>query len=200
VQTLRFHREPRRAPPTRPGRCWSRVVARSARHRRSGCGTGAASSADSGRRIRHASTPTQIRRAARYFAISSKKSMCALKKKLNRGAKSSIASPARTADSTYAKPLANVNCELLSRRGARLADVVAGDRHGVARGQLRGTRTGSCRSRAASRASAGKDEILCALVLLENVVLDRSAQPLTRDAGLVADRDVHRQQRRSARS
>ena len=35
----------------------------------------------------------QIRRAARYFAISSKKSMCALKKKDRRGAKSSTASP-----------------------------------------------------------------------------------------------------------
>ena len=36
-------------------------------------------------------------RAALYFAISSKKSLCALKKKLRRGAKSSTASPRSTA-------------------------------------------------------------------------------------------------------
>ena len=35
----------------------------------------------------------QIRRAARYLAISSKKSMCALKKNDSRGAKSSTARP-----------------------------------------------------------------------------------------------------------
>ena len=39
------------------------------------------------------SSRAQIRRAARYFAISSKKSICALKKKLRRGAKSSTSIP-----------------------------------------------------------------------------------------------------------
>ena len=39
-------------------------------------------------------------RAARYFAISSKKSMCALKKKLRRGAKASTSKPVVIADST----------------------------------------------------------------------------------------------------
>ena len=46
------------------------------------------------------SSRAQIRRAARYFAISSKKSMCALKKKLRRGAKSSTSRPRSTACST----------------------------------------------------------------------------------------------------
>ena len=50
-----------------------------------------------------------MRRAARYLAISSKKSMWALKKKLKRGAKSSTARPDASAASTYANPLANVN-------------------------------------------------------------------------------------------
>ncbi len=50
-----------------------------------------------------------MRRAARYLAISSKKSTCALKKKLRRGANASTASPAASADSTYANPLASVN-------------------------------------------------------------------------------------------
>ena len=50
-----------------------------------------------------------MRRAARYLAISSKKSLWALKKKLSRGAKSSTAIPAANAASTYANPLAKVN-------------------------------------------------------------------------------------------
>src|SRR5205807_5826746 len=49
------------------------------------------------------------RRAARYFAISSKKSRCALKKKLRRGAKSSTSRPRSSAASTYANPSASVN-------------------------------------------------------------------------------------------
>ena len=43
-----------------------------------------------------------IRRAARNFATSSKKSMWQAKKNETRGAKSSIASPAASAASTYA--------------------------------------------------------------------------------------------------
>ena len=43
------------------------------------------------------SSRAQIRRAARILAISSKKSICALKKKLRRGAKSSTSSPRSTA-------------------------------------------------------------------------------------------------------
>ena len=51
----------------------------------------------------------QIRRAARYFAISSKKSLWALKKNERRGAKSSTSSPRSRQASTYAKPSARVN-------------------------------------------------------------------------------------------
>ena len=51
----------------------------------------------------------QIRRAARYFAISSKKSRCALKKKDSRGAKSSTSRPRSIAHSTYVNPSASVN-------------------------------------------------------------------------------------------
>ncbi len=46
------------------------------------------------------SSRAQIRRAARYLATSSKKSMWALKKKLSRGAKSSTSIPRSTARST----------------------------------------------------------------------------------------------------
>ena len=48
-------------------------------------------------------------RAARYLAISSKKSIWALKKKLSRGAKSSTSRPRSSAHSTYVKPSARVN-------------------------------------------------------------------------------------------
>jgi len=51
----------------------------------------------------------QIRRAARYFAISSKKSRCALKKKDRRGANSSTSRPRAMQASTYANPSASVN-------------------------------------------------------------------------------------------
>ena len=49
------------------------------------------------------------RRAARNFATSWKKSLCALKKKDNRSPKASGERPAATAASQYAMPLASVN-------------------------------------------------------------------------------------------
>ena len=51
----------------------------------------------------------QIRRAARNFATSSSSVVRATKKNASRGAKSSTASPARTAARTYSTPLASVN-------------------------------------------------------------------------------------------
>ena len=51
----------------------------------------------------------QSRRAARNFATSWKKSLCALKKKDRRSPKSSADSPAATAASQYAMPFASVN-------------------------------------------------------------------------------------------
>ncbi len=51
----------------------------------------------------------QMRRAARYLAISSKKSLCALKKNDMRGANTSTASPAATPQFTYSMPSASVN-------------------------------------------------------------------------------------------
>ena len=55
------------------------------------------------------STFAQILRAARNFAISSKKSIVELKKKLSRGANSSTLSPASSPSSTYPNPSASVN-------------------------------------------------------------------------------------------
>ena len=58
---------------------------------------------------RSRSSRAQMRRAARYFATSSKKSIWALKKKLRRGAKSSTFRPRATASSTYVRPSLIVN-------------------------------------------------------------------------------------------
>ncbi len=53
-------------------------------------------------------TRAQIRRAARNFATSSSRVVRETKKNASRGAKSSTASPARTAARTYSTPLARV--------------------------------------------------------------------------------------------
>src|SRR5207245_4700544 len=59
-------------------------------------------------------TRAQIRRAARNFATSSKKSIPQLKKKERRGAKSSTFKPASSPRSTYANPSASVNASSLT--------------------------------------------------------------------------------------
>ena len=71
------------------------------------------------------------RRAARYFATSSKRLLCALKKKLSRGAKSSSARPAASAASTYAMPLASVKAISWTAVEPGLADVIPRDRNRV---------------------------------------------------------------------
>ena len=66
----------------------------------------------------------QMRRAARSLAISSKKSLCELKKNESRGAKSSTFRP-RRARLDVGDAVGEREGELLHRRRARLADVVA---------------------------------------------------------------------------
>ena len=102
-------REPRRAPGSRRGSGCSAAAAASATRRRSGCGSASRSSARSRRDSARSSASHQIRRAARNLAISSKKSLCELKKNDSRGAKSSTRSPRSIAASTYAIPSAIVN-------------------------------------------------------------------------------------------
>ncbi len=59
-------------------------------------------------------TRAQIARAARYFAISSKKSLCALKKNEMRGVNASTSSPASTPYCTYSMPSRSVNASSCS--------------------------------------------------------------------------------------
>ena len=73
----------------------------------------------------------QMRRAARNFAISSKKSECELKKNEIRGANSSTSRPASIARLHVFDPVAQGERQLLRRRGAGFADVIAADRDRV---------------------------------------------------------------------
>src|SRR5437762_3376430 len=75
----------------------------------------------------------QRRRAARNFATSWKKWLCALKKNESRSPNSSGESPASTAASAYAMPFASVNassCTAVERigRDAGAADLAVGAR------------------------------------------------------------------------
>ena len=80
---------------------------------------------------RSRSSRAQIRRAARNFAISSKKSLCALKKNDSRGANVVDGEAARDRRLDVGEAVRERERELLHRRRAGLADVVAGDRDRV---------------------------------------------------------------------
>ena len=102
-------RAPRPSPGRRRARCCSRAAARPASRRRSARACAAATTPASSRRTRRACRFAQMRRAARNFAISSKKSLCTSKKNERRGAKSSTSRPRAMPRSTYSKPLRSVN-------------------------------------------------------------------------------------------
>ena len=72
--------------------------------------------------------------------------------------------------------------ELLGRRGAGLADVVARDRDRVPPGHL-GRREGHGVAHEAHRGPRREDELLLGLVLLQDVVLQGAPEALARDAG-----------------
>ena len=76
-------------------------------------------------------TSAQSLRAARNLAISSKKSLCELKKNEMRGAKSSTSSPRVDAVLHVLDAVAQRERQLLQRRRAGFADVIAADRDRV---------------------------------------------------------------------
>ena len=139
-----------------------------------------------------------MRRAARYLAISSKKSRCALKKNESRGAKSSTSSPRSRRPLDVGEPVRERERELLRGVRAGLADVVAGDRDRVplrhlARAEL--DHVGDEPHRRLGR----EDALLLRDVLLEDVRLDRPAELRARDALLLADARVEGEQDRRGR-
>ena len=78
----------------------------------------------------------QSRRAARNFATSSKRWLCALKKKERRGAKASTSSPRADRRRDVGAGVGEGEGQLLHGRRARLADVVAADRDRVPAGKV----------------------------------------------------------------
>ena len=85
--------------------------------------------------------------------------------------------------------------QLFSGGGARFADVVAGDRDRVPTRHLRGGE----RDRVAHeshRLTWWEHELLLGLVLLQDVVLQRAAEPSAVHAGLLGLGDEHREDRR----
>ena len=83
------------------------------------------------RRSGRASTCAQILRAARYLAISSKKSLCALKKKLRRGANSSTGQAALERPVDVLDAVAQRERQFLHRGRSGFADVIAADRNRI---------------------------------------------------------------------
>ena len=86
-----------------------------------------------------------MRRAARNFATSSNRSLCAAKKNDSRGANESTASPASTALRDVLDRVRERERELLHRRRAGFANVVAGDRDRIPVRHLGGAEAEQCR-------------------------------------------------------
>ena len=150
------------------------------------------------RRTGRACARAQSVRAARYLAISSKKSLWALKKNDMRGTKSSTSSPASTPHCTYSRPSRSVNassCSAVapaSRMWYPLTEIVF----------HRGTSSRAEREDVGDephRRTRRKDVFLLGDELLEDVVLNRARQRLPAGALLLGDDQVHREDHRRRR-
>ena len=133
-----------------------------------------------------------MRRAARYLAISSKKSLCALKKNDSRGANSSTSSPRSMPHSTYSMPSRSVNASSCSAVEPGFADVVAADARSC-------STCGTCRvpnsivsttSRIDGR--GGKMYSFCAMYSLRMSFCSVPHSCVQSDALLLGDGQVHR--------
>ena len=121
------------------------------------------------------------RRAARYLAISSRKSLCALKKNESRCPKPIDVEPGVDGRLHVGDRVREGERDLLHGGRARLADVVPADRDRVPVGQLaiaEGEDVGDDAQRGARRIDVGPARD----VFLEDVVLDRPGQRLLVDA------------------
>ena len=96
------------------------------------------------------------------------------------------------------EPVLQRERELLRRRRARLADVVAGDRDRVPQRHLARAELDHVRDEPHGRLGR-EDVLLLRDVLLEDVRLDRAAQRRARDALLLGDADVEGEQHRRGR-
>ena len=143
-------------------------------------------------------TCAQMRRAARYFAISSKKSLCELKKKEMRGAKSSTSQPGVDPVLHVLDSVAKRERQLLRGRRAGFANVIAAHRNRVPPRHLlraEGKHVGDQPHRRTRRI----DVFLLRDEFLEDVVLDRARQRLPAGALLLRHHEIHREQHRRRR-
>ena len=124
---------------------------------------------------RSLSQRAQIRRAARSFAISSKKSMCALKKNDRPGANVFDVEPARLPQLDVGEPVGQRERELLRRRRSGLADVIAGDAHRMPSRHVLGAERHQVADQPQVRARR-EDPLLLRDVLLHDVGLQRAVQ------------------------
>ena len=139
-----------------------------------------------------------MRRAARNLAISSKKSLWELKKNDSRGANSSTGRPASIPYCTYSTPSRSVKAsswsavEPASRMWYPEIEIVFQLRNVLrAEGELVRDQP--------HRGARREDVLLLGDVFLQDVVLERAADPLPRRAVLLGDREVHRQRDRRRR-
>ncbi len=136
-----------------------------------------------------------MRRAARYLAISSKKSMCALKKNDRRGANASTSRPSALPELDVCEAVRDRERELLRGRRARFADVVAGDRDRVPFRQL-GRAERNRVAHQTHRRPGREDEFLLRLIFLQDVVLQGAAEAPPCDTIGFGVRNEHRKDHR----
>ncbi len=121
-----------------------------------------------------------MRRAARYLAISSKKSICALKKKRQAWREVVDVEAALDGLLDVGEAVLERERELLLRGRPSLADVVAGDRDRVPARHLARAPLDHVAAQAHRRVDR-EAPLLLRDVLLEDVGLDRAGEPLARD-------------------
>ena len=122
-----------------------------------------------------ASSVAQMRRAARYLAISSKKSRWALKKKRQPGCELVDGEPGRQGRLDVGEPVGQGEGQLLGGRRSGFADVVARHRHRMEAGHL-GRAEADDVGDQTHRRPRREDVLLLGLVLLQHVVLQGAAE------------------------
>ncbi len=132
----------------------------------------------------------QMRRAARYLAISSKKSLWALKKKESRGANWSMSRPRVQCPAGIFQPISQGEGQLLSGGGTGLADMIAGDTDRVPLGEVMGAEFDGVGDQAHGWVR-GEDIFFLGDEFFQDVILNGAAQLIRADTLLFGGGNVH---------
>ena len=151
------------------------------------------------RRSGRAASAPRVAAPRGYFAISSKKSMCALKKNESRGATSSTLRPASWRELDVGEAVGEGEGELLGGRRARPRGCGSPRRRSEFHRGISAAVKRDGVAHEPHRRARGKDELLLGLVLLQDVVLQRAAEVGSRDARLLGVGDEERQHHRGRR-